>query len=74
MVGDADGSPPTLCNVIYLLGDGFGAEANPSLAPIFTRSAKDAAFILRMTCPRCALTVIRHTERLILPIFPEEAV
>jgi S1-C subfamily serine protease len=22
---------------------------------------------------RCALTVIRHTERLILPIFPEEA-
>jgi hypothetical protein len=22
---------------------------------------------------RCTLTVIRHTERLILPIFPEEA-
>jgi hypothetical protein len=23
---------------------------------------------------RCSLTVIRHTERLTLPIFPEEAV
>jgi S1-C subfamily serine protease len=22
---------------------------------------------------RCALTIIRHTDRLILPIFPEEA-
>src|SRR5712671_340958 len=32
--------------------------AVPSLAAILTRSAREAAFIFRITFPRCALTVI----------------
>ena len=35
----------------------FGAVAG-SLAAIFTRSARESAFILRITLPRCAFTVI----------------
>src|SRR2546423_11728474 len=32
--------------------------ATPSLAAILTRSAREPAFIFRITFPRCALTVI----------------
>src|SRR6266851_944595 len=36
----------------------FGAGARRSLASIFTRSARESAFIFRITLPRCAFTVI----------------
>ena len=36
----------------------LGAGARRSLAAIFTRSARESAFIFRITLPRCAFTVI----------------
>ena len=36
----------------------FAAGATPSLAAIFTRSARESALIFRITWPRCAFTVI----------------
>ena len=36
----------------------FGAGARRSLAALFTKSARELAFIFRITLPRCAFTVI----------------
>jgi len=36
----------------------FGARARPSRPAIFTKSAKEWAFIFCITLPRCAFTVI----------------
>ena len=39
------------------------AAASPSLAAILTRSAREFAFIFRITLPRCAFTVISLIHR-----------
>src|SRR6266481_7398730 len=36
----------------------FGIPGRRSLAAIFTKSARESAFIFRITLPRCAFTVI----------------
>jgi hypothetical protein len=42
----------------------FGAGATRRLAAIVTRSARELAFIFRITLPRCAFTVISLMPRL----------
>ena len=43
---------------LKILCQPFGVDARCSLAAIFTKSARESAFIFRITLPRCAFTVI----------------
>src|ERR1700722_14752997 len=47
---------PTMRMAVYAAG--IAAGAGRSLAAIFTRSARESAFIFCITLPRCAFTVI----------------